>query len=101
MPIPQPSASAAHAAPDHRGVRRVHQSLVSPLVRAFASLAERRRRRRDWIATRDEIGALDAATLRDLGLHRSEAASVAAEAHGIARATRLRVLDARADTRRA
>lgn len=99
MTIPQPSTSVALAAPDRNGLRRAHQALVSQIVRAFATRAQRLRQRRDWIATRDAIGALDAATLRDLGLHRSEIDSVAAEAHGIAQATRQRVLEARADTR--
>jgi uncharacterized protein YjiS (DUF1127 family) len=90
-------ATAAQGADD--GVRRVHQSLTSQIEHAFATFAERLRQRREWIASRDEIDALDAATLRDLGLHRSEAGSLAAEAFGIAQATRQRVLASRVDIR--
>jgi hypothetical protein len=98
-PLLNRSAVAVAARRAEDGVRRVHQALASQIAHAFATFAERLRQRRDWIATRDEIGTLDAATLRDLGMRRSEAGSLAAEAHGIAHATRQRVLGSRVDTR--
>jgi uncharacterized protein YjiS (DUF1127 family) len=94
-----PSSFAMAAQGAEENVRRVHQALASQIENAFATFAKRLRQRREWIATRDEIATLDAATLRDLGLRRSEADSVAAEAHGIAEATRRRVLESRVDPR--
>jgi len=54
-------------------------------VRAFVA---RRRRRRQAAAFRDELRDLDDHTLRDLGFHRSEIESVAAEATGLVETTR-------------
>jgi uncharacterized protein YjiS (DUF1127 family) len=75
------------------------RQLLDQIEHAVKSFAERLRQRREAIATREQIAALDAATLRDLGMHRSEAGSIAAEAHGLALATRQRILDARQDSR--
>jgi uncharacterized protein YjiS (DUF1127 family) len=45
-------------------------------------------RRRETLATRDALGALDDRVLHDLGFARSEIDSVAAEATGLAERTR-------------
>lgn len=97
--LPNPASLATAAQGAEEGVRRVHQALASQIGHAFATFAERLRQRREWIAARDEIATLDAATLRDIGLHRSEADSVAAELHGLASATRRRMLESRVDPR--
>jgi uncharacterized protein YjiS (DUF1127 family) len=83
----------------HQAAVHAQRQLADQIERALRSFAERLRQRREWIRTRDEIATLDAATLRDIGLHRSEADSVAAELHGLAGATRRRVLESRVDPR--
>jgi uncharacterized protein YjiS (DUF1127 family) len=70
---------------------------VAALVRATV---EAWRERRRLAATRTELEQLDAATLRDLGMHRSEVGSVAAELHGFAVASRRQSLASRLDLRR-
>ena len=50
----------------------------------------RRRQHRVRVARARQLAALDAVTLRDIGLHRSEAGSVAAELDGSAEPTRRR-----------
>ena len=61
-------------------------------VMAFARNAHaRHRQRREARAVRDMLYALDDHMLRDLGLSRTEIASAAAEAAGIAEHTRRRV----------
>jgi uncharacterized protein YjiS (DUF1127 family) len=79
--------------------RAAPTTLADHVGRMLRQAAQRLRRWRAAASTRDELAALDAATLRDIGMHRSEAASVAAEVHGLAEAVRQRVLDARLDPR--
>ncbi len=74
MPIP-----AAHLA---RG------DVWSAAARGVQRLAARWRRWRAFARTRREIERLDDAALRDLGIARAEATSLAAELHGLAAATR-------------
>ncbi|HEU0200905.1 MAG TPA: DUF1127 domain-containing protein [Burkholderiaceae bacterium] len=64
--------------------RHVH----GPLSVALA----RRRRRRAIARTAATLSQLDPRTLRDIGLTASEAASIAAEAHGAVETTRQRLL---------
>jgi uncharacterized protein YjiS (DUF1127 family) len=65
----------------HRAI--VREALVVPIFLTFAVLVRRTlaRARRWWrfVAVDDALRALDDRTLRDLGFHRSEIASVAAE----------------------
>ena len=74
-------------------------TLAGAIGRALRQAAQRLRQWRAAVRARDEIATLDAATLRDIGLYRSEAGSVAAELYGLAGATRWRVLESRVDTR--
>lgn len=57
-------------------------------ARGVQRLAARWQRWRAWVRTRRAIERLDDAALRDLGFARAEAASLAAELHGLAPATR-------------
>jgi uncharacterized protein YjiS (DUF1127 family) len=66
------------AGPVHRLIRR---------LRAIARLVARRRRAQRWF---DDLRHLDERTLRDLGIRRSELASVVSELGGRAAATRRR-----------
>ena len=75
---------AAPAAEAGSTVRRAAATLRARLARAIAAL----RRRAQEARTREALSRLDDATLRDLGLHRSEIGSLAAEAHGRAEAAR-------------
>jgi uncharacterized protein YjiS (DUF1127 family) len=77
-----------------QAIQSLPAGLASPrpwfetLARAFsARLAAARRRRRE-AATRLSLEELDDATLRDIGLSRTEIWSVAAELHGGGVATR-------------
>jgi uncharacterized protein YjiS (DUF1127 family) len=65
---------------------------ICTAVRTFVRIARRWRREREAAATRQALHALDPRTLHDLGFHPSELSSVAAEAHGLARRTRMRVV---------
>ena len=67
------------ARPVHRLIRR---------LRAIARLVARRRRARRWF---DDLRHLDERTLRDLGIRRSELASIVSELGGRAAVTRRRV----------
>ena len=68
-------------------LRRDAQLLAARLRR----FAERWRQRRAWLHTRRTIEQLDDATLRDIGVTRAEAPSIAAEAVGLVDASRVRV----------
>lgn len=60
----------------------------SAAARGVQRLAVRWQRWRAWMRTRREIERLDDAALRDLGIARAEAASLAAELHGLTAITR-------------
>jgi uncharacterized protein YjiS (DUF1127 family) len=88
-----PSAIAQQTTP------RLHGGRLARLVRQSAALAARvgavmaaahraRRQRAAMERQRRQIDALDGATLKDIGLHRSEAGSAAAELCGYAEASR-------------
>jgi uncharacterized protein YjiS (DUF1127 family) len=62
------------------------------LARAALRCLRRYQRRREARAIRGALSDLDDHTLRDLGFHRSEIGSVAAEATGLAERTRMRTL---------
>ena len=79
-----------------RAAQRRLAGHVAAIVRAAL---EAWRERRHAAATRRDLDQLDDATLRDLGLHRSEAASLAAELHGIVVASRQLSMASRFDAR--
>lgn len=60
------------------------RNILRGAIRDFA--AQRR-----FAAARDEFARLDASTVRDLGMSRSEFKSHWAESHGLAERTRVRV----------
>jgi len=64
--------------------------IVRPIVRPIAALIDAWRRQRMQGATLRTLHSLDDRTLRDLGLHRSEIAGIAAEIGGRAEATHVR-----------
>ena len=78
---PQSVADQRRSARGLAGLREVLRSL-------FEGVARRRRLARDQA----EIDGLDDATLRDIGMHRSEAASYWAESERLAEQTRMRLL---------
>jgi uncharacterized protein YjiS (DUF1127 family) len=86
-----------HAARAHRSAAIAElfgtalQSVKNALARALAAYRRRRNERATYVA----LSNLDAWTLRDLGLHRSELLSVAAEVSGEAHATRARLMTRR------
>lgn len=84
--VAQPLASAPHAA--RTGLRMVLVASVRRAVRRMQALLRLMQRRRRHAAEIRQLGELDAATLRDLGLHRSELGSIYAEAIGTASPTR-------------
>ena len=82
-----------HRAARIRRARFIGEAVASAIRMALAAVREantRRRRRRQANAIRDALYELDDLTLRDLGFHRSEIASVAAEVTGAAERTRIR-----------
>lgn len=92
---PWPSTSTVY-----RVARARRAALIAGIVREGVRVArdlmrrmwERYRRHRDTRAVYGALSALDDRTLRDLGFHRCEILSVAAEAVGAAEPTRMRVL---------
>jgi uncharacterized protein YjiS (DUF1127 family) len=88
----------------HRA-RESRAEFVAGLVARFArrttealrGLAKRISRRRQAADTRAALDELDDRTLRDLGFHRTEIGSIAAEASGDAERTRARFLTSAAD----
>ncbi len=78
---PLPAATPSYAGADTKGLRIVRR------LRALMRLIVRRRRAVRHLA---ELQHLDDATLRDIGLTRSEAASVVSEIGGRVAATRRR-----------
>lgn len=76
-----------------RRARFIGEAVASAIRAVLSAVREantRRRRRRQANAIRDALYELDDLTLRDLGFHRSEIASVAAEVTGAAERTRMR-----------
>jgi uncharacterized protein YjiS (DUF1127 family) len=61
----------------------------TPIRNTLKALLERWRRHRSSAGTRAALGQLDTWTLRDIGLHRSEIGSIAAEAAGCAERQRI------------
>lgn len=87
------------ATASQRAARAAQRRLADHVAAIVRSALEAWRERRRIAATRLVLEQLDAATLRDLGLDRSEAASVAAELHGVAVASRRLSLASRVDVR--
>lgn len=75
-------------------VRTASANFFALIRRGRRSIAHARERRRLAGATYMVLRNLDAHTLRDIGLHRSESGSVAAEIAGAAEPTRIHVLHA-------
>jgi uncharacterized protein YjiS (DUF1127 family) len=77
-----------------RVTTRSLRDAIAEMARTIADRAartwERHRRRRETQAIRGALSDLDDRTLRDLGFHRCEIGSVAAEATGEAEWTRVR-----------
>jgi len=63
---------------------------AGPFTRLIAELSDAWHRRRQRQATAQTLHSLDDRTLRDLGFHRSEIGSVAAEIGGQAKTTYVR-----------
>ena len=92
--------SPAMATASQMAARAAQRRLAAHVAAVVRAALDAWRERRRVAATRRELERLDAATQRDLGLHRSEAASVAAEVHGVAVASRRLSLASRLDARR-
>jgi uncharacterized protein YjiS (DUF1127 family) len=69
---------------------RLLRDALADLARAAARAWERQQRHREARAIRGALSELDDRTLCDLGFHRSEIGSIAAEATGEAEWTRIR-----------
>jgi uncharacterized protein YjiS (DUF1127 family) len=85
------------------GVDSTHGAAPSPwrsrlatiprvVVDTVRRLRQAHRRRADARGLRDALQGLDDRTLRDLGFHRDEISSIAAEATGVAAPSRVRTL---------
>ena len=72
-------------------LRSMIEEAMRDAKRIVRRLRARRRERRRLQSTYNELRALDDHTLRDLGFHRDELMSVAAEVSGAAERTRTRV----------
>lgn len=93
------ASSVAARAAASSAQRRFAATLADTVANAVRTVADVLRRRRELARTLRDVERLDAATLRDLGLHRSEAGSVAAELHGFAEASRRLSIASRVDAR--
>jgi uncharacterized protein YjiS (DUF1127 family) len=92
-------STLVHSDASQSASRIAQRRFAEAVVAAFRNLARRLREQRDVARTRRALASLDAATLRDLGIHRSETGSVAAEVHAMAQASRRVALALRQDTR--
>jgi uncharacterized protein YjiS (DUF1127 family) len=93
--IERPDAFLLHAAARADLARRVGELAITALgflVRPLQRLRAEYGRHQQAQATYRALRGLDARTLRDIGLDRSELRSVAAEANGLTAATRLQAL---------
>jgi uncharacterized protein YjiS (DUF1127 family) len=89
--LPFGTLRAAHLSRDHALVRAL-QTFARALATRVLRTRERWRVRRETRAVFRVLHGLDDRTLRDLGFHRCEIWSVAAEATGEAESTRMRTI---------
>jgi uncharacterized protein YjiS (DUF1127 family) len=85
LPGPARGSAVPPVAPP---ARRRGQALIEHLRHITEAIVRRWQR----AGTESALNELDARTLRDIGLDRSEISSLAAEAHGVVPATRIRAI---------
>jgi uncharacterized protein YjiS (DUF1127 family) len=89
--LPFDTLRAAHVT-RHHALGRALQTFARTLATRFLHIRERWRVRRETRAVFRVLHGLDDRTLRDLGFHRCEIWSVAAETTGEAESTRMRTI---------
>lgn len=85
---PLPTVVGIRAGAEIGGWRQLLQRLQRACIAMIRTWQANRRMRAECVA----LAQLDAATMRDLGIHYSEIGSYVAESHGLAEVTRRRVV---------